>query len=373
MDSFPAELLHKIVHSADFSEQDLRQLRAVSATFKELVSQDVFHKLTVTPTVKSGRNLRNILTTSTLALYVKEIVFVEDAINDHERDGEILKVDEVEEDEHDAAVQLRSSVAEAYSRLHLAPALHTLVFRFSEVFQEENIYVDEEFAPSNSLQLNWAILGAIAKNPFPLNPLRSLTLSELRPFCNVLYDSEYLAAIVGALHHLDILAGDRIHLRFLAPAHNRHSLAIGASMFLGVKPPLNLKSLMYPHLESLKLYNVLFDNNIPMVGPEGHEKFIGTEDFIARHGKTLRRLELLGIWKCYMRELEVLTDLSVGFHQLVESISANSQEESESERYCEFANEEDIPAFNAALEAAVASSLRDAHNNMFAIEWDIHL
>ncbi|KAI0049118.1 hypothetical protein FA95DRAFT_1557230, partial [Auriscalpium vulgare] len=366
MPSLPPELLLKIAHSSELCGPDLRQLRAVNRTFHNLVSRDAFAKLTVTATVKSAGGLHNILNTPTLAAYVQEIEFEEDmptrmaenrspAGNGHENSGRKLgKCDDCfvywwrsrqsqpsQAQDHHKWSELRLIMASAYSLLHKAPFLHSIVFEFSPVFKE-HAWDEDNFQPSDHLQLHWAILGAIANNPRPLPALRSLALHNMLPFANDIYDTKYFTKIIGALHDFHICAvGDEIaeddfyqdpapnfweqvHLRLLLPANELRSLHIASKATLGVMPPLDFTVLTYPHLQSLSLMGVLFDGQQPIEA--------GTEDFLARHGKTLRRLKLVGcaithvyhevpervwsmLWRRYEQELELLSELFVEFQR----------------------------------------------------------
>ncbi|KAI0044275.1 hypothetical protein FA95DRAFT_1562398 [Auriscalpium vulgare] len=96
-------------------------------------------------------------------------------------------------------------MAEAYSLLHHAPSLRTLSFKSSPKLKESN-KDGEGHKPSNELQLHWAMLGAIAHNPHSLPSLRSLTLQNMAPFPNPLYDTTPLATIIRGSHNLHISA-----------------------------------------------------------------------------------------------------------------------------------------------------------------------
>ncbi|KAI0049124.1 hypothetical protein FA95DRAFT_1604656 [Auriscalpium vulgare] len=365
MPYLPLELLLNVVHSPELSGHDLRQLRAVNRTFHNLVCRDAFRKVAVTATVKSANGLLNILGTPAISTYVQEIESQEDMppIGD-DQDPAGVRAGMKQGGPQDWS-ELQSIMASAYSLLHQAPALHSIVFRFSPIFKEDARDYDD-FEPSDELQLHWAMLGAIANNPIPLPALRSLALHNMLPFPgdtddDDIYDTKPFAKIVGALHHLHIcalgeeLAEDAYHqdplqnfweqvlLRLLEPAKELRSLHIGSNIWVGAMPPLEFTLLAYPRLESLCLDGVLFDGQLPVVG---------TEDFVARHGKTLRRLELVGcaithgfqiperfwsmIWRRYEQELELLSELIVEFHREDPDSVRESPRTEPLLRYCVF-------------------------------------
>ncbi|KAI0049129.1 hypothetical protein FA95DRAFT_949515 [Auriscalpium vulgare] len=337
MRSLPVELLHQIVHS-DLSKRDLRQLRAVNRAFQQLVVRDVFRKLYVTPTIKSGQGLHNILNTPALAVHVQEIEFeenVEESESARKKRKGAKKSNEL----------LRATLADAYSLLHQVPHLHTLIFAFCRQYREEHAWEDSH-VPSHELRLQWAILGAV---PSTLPALRSLELHCPMPFTNGfgVDKVQHVPAIGGTLHHLHIcmLAEGRyedahvcpeqedfwaqVDLNLLRPATELRSLYVDAFLWLGIAPNPNFHLLTYPHLESLTLRRVLFDGRLEVIGTED---CIGTEDFIARHGKTLRILQLFHCaivhedtplpdmfwsktWRRFGRELAVLSHLYVTFEQ----------------------------------------------------------
>ncbi|KAI0049128.1 hypothetical protein FA95DRAFT_949602 [Auriscalpium vulgare] len=358
MSSFSLELLSEIAGGVD-SEKELRQLRAVNKIFNKIVSADAFRKLTVTPSVKSARGLLNILNMPELIVHVQEIEFVEEEAEQSQgsEDGASSDASESEvggdgEGEASAKDQdpttAKEILAEAYALLHLAPSLHTLTFKFSSTFTEDEGDEDEDsgelLIPSDSLLLHWAILGAIANNPHPLPKLRTLTLDNFLQHRNDLFDTPHFAAIVRGLHHLHLnFLGDdemegatlqqpledfweQAQERLLRPAVELRSLHLESNIEIGSVPEVVFARLTYPHLQSVYFRNVLFYGLYPDPVTDG------AEDFIARHGKTLRKLELhqcsifyeweeaparfwATIWRRFTEELEVLSELVVEFEQ----------------------------------------------------------
>ncbi|KAI0049119.1 hypothetical protein FA95DRAFT_1604651 [Auriscalpium vulgare] len=350
MSPLPIELLSEIA-SGVASEEDLRQLRAVSKAFKNIASADAFRKITVSPSVKSARGLLNILDSPELVMHVREIEFVEEAFRmagQSEGSGDARGPGASEEGggaQGEAVAEGTASakeiLAEAYALLHQAPTLHTLSFKFRSMFLEEDAWDDDSHKPSDSLLLHWAILGAIANNPHPLPNLRTLTLDKLLQFRNDLFDTPHFAAIVGALHHLhlDVLADDndgsyyqdplqnfwdQAQERFLRPAVELRSLHLDSNIEIGMMPAVDFARLTYPHLEAVFLRNVLFN------GLEPEPVADSAEEFLARHGQTLKKLELFQctmyyeeedapvrfwemVWRRYAQALEVLSELVVQF------------------------------------------------------------
>ena len=158
-----------------------------------------------------------------------------------------------------------------------------------------------------------------------------------------IYSDSGFKALIQSLHTLDFFAfghdgGNEysyqlpdfedfwmaISTYVFTPAISLQSLSIGATEIIGVRPPLALNEMSFPLLEALRLDYVLFDG-YPDPQP------VGTEDFIVRHGRSLRRLELVhcmilvydldarperlwtDVWTRFEKELGTLDYLKVSF------------------------------------------------------------
>jgi hypothetical protein len=236
--------------------------------------------------------------------------------------------------------------------LHLIPALESLVFTF---LPDDDSWVkpfthDEELTRNQLLQ--WDVLEGLASNPNPLPALQSLRIDNWFTCTNELYDAAPFQRIVSSLRDLSFLVqdidykGDFDHSpdhcpahdfwphvigpRVLKPAVNLTSLAMESSVGFGSLSRLNLSPINFPCLTSLSLSNFIWDNvgdvtNPQVVVPQA-------EDFIVRHGKTLKKLELHGcvigvppdrptpvrswaaVWKRFADELTELVDLVVEYN-----------------------------------------------------------
>lgn len=184
----------------------------------------------------------------------------------------------------------------AFSLLQTLPRLHTLCLTFFPAFMEESSsWVDD---PSTGLALQLAVLETIAAQGQSLS-LKSLTINNLTPFPNALFDREDFLALFPALTHLWLTTasdtalegavyqepivefwGTTIPTRFLAPAHALTSLALHSDLDIGPQPGFSFGDLTYPHLETLSLEYIIFDASV------------GTEAFLLRHSGTLRSLTL---------------------------------------------------------------------------------
>lgn len=116
----------------------------------------------------------------------------------------------------------------------------------------------------------------------------------------------------------------------MKPATALTSLHLESNIDIGPGPFVDFNQLTFPHLESLSLMNVLFDGD--------GSQIIGTENFIRRHGATLRKLELYecaidieendapgrfwsDIWDQFAEQLVVLEDIVVEYQQMSEEES----------------------------------------------------
>ena len=234
--------------------------------------------------------------------------------------------------------------------LHLIPALESLVITF---FPDEDASWKDPFTYNDDLTryhfFQWDVLGALACNPNPLPALQSLQIDNLFAYPDELYAAGPFQRIVASLRGLRLLVqdadykSDMDHLpaedfwadvigpRVLQPAANVESLALSCNLEFGSLFRLDLSSLSFPCLTSLSLSNFVWDDaraNPQVVVPEA-------EDFIVRHGKTLKELELhsciicvphdrstpvrswAAVWNRFAEELTELVGLVVvyNFHQ----------------------------------------------------------
>ena len=189
------------------------------------------------------------------------------------------------------------------------------------------------------LFLQWDVLGALGRNPNPLPTLHSLTLDKWLPVPNDLYAEGPFRQIIASLRHLCFLtyANDRslgkddmfwkqvVEQNVLLPAVNLESLTMNSN--LRIAPPIEFNLFAYPYLTALSLRNIVWRD-----APEsttGRMALPGVENFVVRHGKTLKQLELRScvigtlrgtprrswatVWTRLTNELTELVDLVVEF------------------------------------------------------------
>jgi hypothetical protein len=190
--------------------------------------------------------------------------------------------------------------------LHLIPALESLVISF---WADEGVWMGP-FTYHDDLTryhfLQWDVLEGLACNPNPLPALRSLQIDNWFAYPNELYDAAPFKRIVSSLRDLRFIVQDTdyqsdldhfpaedfwadvIGPRVLQPAGNLTSLAMESSVEFGSLFRLYLSSISFPCLTSLSLSNFVWDD--ARVNPQ--LVVLQAEDFIVRHGKTLKKLEL---------------------------------------------------------------------------------
>jgi hypothetical protein len=234
--------------------------------------------------------------------------------------------------------------------LHLIPALESLIFTF---LPDDDSWIrpfrdDDDLTRYHLLQ--WDVLEGLACCPNPLPALQSLQIDSWFACTNELYDAAPFKRIISSLRDLRFLVqdteytGDFDHPPNCFPAHdfwtkvigprvlqlavNLISLVMESSAEFGSLSRLNLSPISYPCLTSLSLSNFVWDdvgNNPRVVVPQA-------EDFIARHGKTLKKLKLhscvigvppgrltpvrswAAVWKRFADELTELVDLVVEYN-----------------------------------------------------------
>ena len=182
--------------------------------------------------------------------------------------------------------------------------MESLTFSFNPNVWEEVSFSDVDAPPSRFLFLQWHVLGAIAHNPNPLPTLQSLTIDKWLAIPHSLYAEAPFARIVASLRHLRFMVDADDHenadneepfLKFwcqvvernvLQLAENLESLDMDSSLGFGRSFDFSLFS--FPRLTALSLRRVIWGEGTAIGGPP----LSGVENFVARHGKTLRKFEL---------------------------------------------------------------------------------
>ena len=192
--------------------------------------------------------------------------------------------------------------------LHLIPSLESLVTTF---VPDEDAWlgpIASRLYESPQYQiLQFDVFEGMACNPNPLPALQSLHINAWFAFYDYMYSKAPFERIVAPLRDLrfnvqdtdyksdddDATAHDFwtyvIGPRVLQPAVNLTSLAMGSSVEFGSLIRLDLGSITFPCLTSLSLSNFAWDDT----RLEPQEATLEAEDFVVRHGKTVKKLKLL--------------------------------------------------------------------------------
>ncbi|KAI0312588.1 hypothetical protein OF83DRAFT_1145355 [Amylostereum chailletii] len=298
----PPELLRLIVDELE-SPDHFRALRLVSSTFNAFATPRAFRTLHVSNRLNSGANLKNLLLATHIAPHVEELFYCDKWAEDGQDKMLIPDYDPANMSDRIAGKQL----VEAFLMLYNLSSLSSLVMTFYPEFEESRMR--HECSSHRTLQS--ALLTALSRQTTHLSlKLRAFSIHNLIAFHDPsgLYESTSFITLLshltalhittlsdtnplsGAVHGFPMAKfwGRSIYQAFLPPCqHNLTSLtlwsdqdiggAIGGATFLG---------LFYPHLISLSIQHF---------------------DFIARHGRTLTRLEMR---RCKLTK--VLEEVDVG-------------------------------------------------------------
>ncbi|KAI9447550.1 hypothetical protein H4582DRAFT_8890 [Lactarius indigo] len=337
--SLPHELLDEIIEYVATSPQDILTLRRVNIALYGLVTPLAFREIAVHTTDESARGFLELLVTTYIATHVRVVRIVEDPyLPDFER----------EMDEDEGWKRVGSRLRSVCFMLHLTPYLESLVIEF---YPDEDAYYKDPFTygccPTRYHLLQWDVLEGLAYNPHPLPALQSLQIDNLFAHPNDLYAAAPFQRIIASLRDLRFLVKDTdywidmdrspaedfwsdvIRRCVLRPAVNLVSLSMGCDIAFGSLIRLDLSSVTFPHLTSLSLSNFVWGDirlDPQAVVPEA-------EDFIVRHAKTLKKLELqrcmmcvpydrstpvrswAAVWNRFTQELTELVDLVVEYNR----------------------------------------------------------
>ncbi|KIM89985.1 hypothetical protein PILCRDRAFT_812780 [Piloderma croceum F 1598] len=351
MVTLPLELINEVIdYVPSTSIADLRTLRIVSRTFKTLATPRVFRVLHVTASTQSVQRLKNVHESDELRHFVEKVVFL------HEGDKldakmkskymEVYKFTKKDEygtrlmhamkkkdlREYQRLEQLRSErdsktlkLPQApLFRLHKFTRLNTVHFSFYPKFMEET-----SSRPSTHLWVQKSVLASLTSEPCPLT-IKDLSLAHLICVNDGTYETPAFQSVISSLHSLSFLTVSNIKPgclsvwlgwfhefwpstapeRFLVPAlSSLTSLSFGGDEYID---NFNFDACYFPRLTSLKLRGIVFS------------MFHTIDDFVIKHGATLRRLELEDngmdstddyywseVWERFQTELAVLEKLVV--------------------------------------------------------------
>ncbi|THH13714.1 hypothetical protein EW146_g6537 [Bondarzewia mesenterica] len=352
MDSVPIEMLWNIVGGVS-SQRDLLNIRAVNKIFHLLATPPAFRTVRVKNSVKSADSFKRIVTSKALMPFIKEVRF-RDRYTDEDGNeiGGFNSIDSIVPDQANEGDEefILHTLTSAFSHLFALPALDTLVLNLYPYFTERSSY--EFLKPSGTLDFQLAILKALSTNSDKLS-LTSFTINHLIAFHNELYDDPSFLQIFSDLSHLHLSVMSNLALdegppfegpmvefwektiphRILASpagslAKSLTSLAIDSDRDVRI----SFSELTYPLLTSFSLEFVFFDDHHDINAAAATD----VEDFIVRHGSTLKHLKLRccmipvlndestprrfwsQIWSRFANELKVLECLQVWEREDVE-------------------------------------------------------
>jgi hypothetical protein len=228
--------------------------------------------------------------------------------------------------------------------LHLIPSLESLLITFFPDEDTPAFTYHDELSWYHCLQFD--VFEGLVYNPNPLPALRSLHINAWFALNDDLYAKAPFKRIVASLRdlhlnvqdtdyktdHDDFTAhdfwSDVIGPRVLEPAVNLTSLSMESSAEFGSLICLDLSSIIFPYLTSLSLSNFTWDDT----RHDHRVVSLEAEDFIVRHGKTLKKLKLHScticipynrstparswatVWNRFTDELTKLVDLNVEYN-----------------------------------------------------------
>ncbi|KAH9031410.1 hypothetical protein EDB83DRAFT_2525785 [Lactarius deliciosus] len=369
--SLPLELLDQVIDYVATSPQEILTLRSVNKTLCSLVTPEAFRKIVVQTTDEGIQGFLELLVSTHISKHVRVVQIVEDP-------GSIFETEwgEGSEDEMKRGNRLRG----VCFMLHLIPSLETLVITLFPY--EDPSLTNTSSDNDNPMQyhsLQWDVLRGLACNPNPLPALRSLQIDNWFASPNDLYAAAPFRRMVASLRDLRLALQDAksdmyhypaqeiwpdvIEWRVLHPAVNLESLSMSCNFKCGSLIRLDLGSVTFPHLTSLSLSNFVWDD--VRVNPRA--VILQAEDFIVRHGKTLKKLELQGcmicvprnrptpvrswaaVWKRFADELTELVDLEVGYSFDQRYVYLNEYGFYSDSVYSLHGTEEDTPALRALV------------------------
>ncbi|KAF8269067.1 hypothetical protein EI94DRAFT_1726154 [Lactarius quietus] len=285
--SLPLELLDEII---DISAQELLTLRCVNKALCSHVTPAAFRKIVVPTTEKSTQGFLELLVTKDIAKHVRVIEILED----------------IDSYPH-AFVRVRNNLRAAFLMLHLTLSLESLIITFTldETTLVWPFTYQEAREPHQFALLQLDLFEKLAHNPNPLPALQSLHITSWFAYLHDLYDEAPFKRIVASLRDLRLHVQDTeyepdddcivhdfwtfvIGPRVLQPAVNLTSLAMESTTDGTSLIRLDLSSITYPCLTSLTLSGFVWDDT--RLDPE--KAALQAEDFIVRHGKTLKKLKL---------------------------------------------------------------------------------
>ncbi|KAH9030890.1 hypothetical protein EDB85DRAFT_2290300 [Lactarius pseudohatsudake] len=372
--SLPLELLDQVIDYVATSPQEILTLRSVNKTLCSLVTPAAFREIVVYTRDKNIHGFLELLVSTHISKHVRVVQIVEDPV---------LSDSETEwgEDSEDEMKRVGNRLRGVCFMLHLIPSLETLVITFFpyEDPSWNNTFSDND-GPTQYHSLQWDVLGGLACNPNPLPALRSLQIDNWFAFHDDLYAAAPFQRMIASLRDLCLTVQDAksdmynfpaqeiwpdvIEWRVLHPAVNLESLSMSCNFKCGSLIRLDLGSVTFPHLTSLSLSNFVWDD--VRVNPRA--VVLEAEDFIVRHGKTLKKLKLqsckicvprnrptpvrswAAVWKRFADELTELVDLVVGYYNFDQQYVYLNEYGSYSDSvYLLRGTEEDTPALRALV------------------------
>ncbi|KAI0265084.1 hypothetical protein BC834DRAFT_970283 [Gloeopeniophorella convolvens] len=335
----PTEILQAIVLDVD-SPQDLLSVRAANRTLNDLATPRAFECLTVKDTEESSLSFFNLLQSDgEVKPHVKNVIFRDQYLDDGE-DGTELSTELMPFSPYSNDIEVRERIIAALSNLGSLPKLESIHLHFNRTWNEETSLDMED--PSEGLQFQLEVLQTLANISSTLGPrLRSLEINNLiafpkevlvsAPFLTLFHHLEHLQMSVisdkdseGAVYEDPIqdFWGTTIPtiLRAASTSGSLKDLTLMSDQDIsGMGLPIFPAGLQYPTLDTLFLRNILFN------------AYSGVEDFIVRHGKSLKSLSLdtcqmtveddaetrdlnwAQVWRRWSEVLTELTHLGVRF------------------------------------------------------------
>ncbi|KAF8472249.1 hypothetical protein DFH94DRAFT_810509 [Russula ochroleuca] len=334
----PFELLHEIMRNV--SEGDLHRLRRVNSIFNILTTPAVFSSITVRNYKYSARNFAALLHTPHIARHVQSVVGYPFALR-AERNGTnasdvaassipicpqliqlsplglitesitphrnrftftVTFAEDYSAGQYMATYEVWSSVQFAFENLHRATGLKTLALYFDVYYHDNRSFEGHQ----------WGILHALRRKSNLLSELRSLKIYGWLDLgiSVLLYNMAPITWLTSSYRHLSFSLpwGDKDHYghhdsesraqvvprlrRMLEPAVNLESLAISRGGVLKCYDIPNWQAQLatYPRLSALSLKDIIWEDGT--IGEGDVVMPPPLEDFIVRHSKTLKKLEL---------------------------------------------------------------------------------
>jgi len=323
MKNLPIELVGVVAENLS-SASDLLAFRSLNSTCHHLVTPHVFRKVYIHNSVQSAQNVQSILVSPTLAVHVREVVY------DHRDHAQFFLPSSAEGccDEQEIA-DLEDALTETFCALPNFKNLESVVLNFWPSFRSEHGMEIQEH-PFWFTNRQITVLHAV-HHALKSSRIRSLILNNVILMTSACYDFvasvensplQHFSMSVVANSELGTWSGSKaLNQSFssLLPTPNVNLKSLVLRSPQGPYHSLNtqLRSYHYPALETLVLENIVFD---PTASVDG------IEEFILRHKKSLRRLELRScssytpsvttpirrwseIWKGFAEELVSLTEI----------------------------------------------------------------